>query len=80
MNEDLHKATEALFIADAKLRAGIARRGEKIAKDNGYSNLVGLDAIYRYLIDKHHWLPSQVRALSTDDLSLLLEGYVSKRK
>lgn len=49
--------------------------GNKIATKMGYDNLNELDAIYRYLIDKYNWLPSQVRELTKEDLLLLLDGY-----
>ncbi|MCP4721182.1 MAG: hypothetical protein GY860_17145, partial [Desulfobacteraceae bacterium] len=42
--------------------------------------LHGMDAVYRYLIDKYKWLPHQVRALSIEDLSLLFDDYDTKKK
>ncbi len=49
--------------------------GNKIAKKMGYDYLNELEAIYRYLIDRYNWLPSQVRELPKEDLLLLLDGY-----
>ena len=49
--------------------------GNLIAKKMGYEYLNELEAIYRYLIDKYNWLPSQVRELPKEDLMLLLDGY-----
>ena len=49
--------------------------GNLIAKKMGYEYLNELEAIYRYLIDKYNWLPSQVRELTKEDLMLLLDGY-----
>ena len=72
--EKLDKATEELLVMDAKLRTAIIRSGEEIAKKYGYPGLDGMDAVCRYLADKYHWFPSQVRALSTDDLLIVLEG------
>src|SRR4051794_3493406 len=72
--DTMSEARSRLFEADAGLRAALADKGDQIAKKKGYGRLDGLDAVHRYLIDKHHWLPSEVRALTTDDLSLLLAG------
>jgi hypothetical protein len=46
--------------------------GDALAKREKYKELQGMEAIYYYLILKHHWLPSQVKSLSHDDLVLLL--------
>ena len=47
--------------------------GDKLAQREGYSNLSGLNAVYYYLIQKHNWLPSQVKAMNIEDLSFCLE-------
>jgi len=47
--------------------------GDKLAKREEYKNLNGIEAVYFYLVQKHHWLPSQVRSLNVDDLSFCLE-------
>lgn len=54
---------------------GMCELGDHIAKNEGYTSLKGQDAIHRYLIDKYGWLPEQVRALTVDDLRILLDGY-----
>jgi hypothetical protein len=41
----------------------------------GFEHLTEPESIYRYIIDKYNWLPSQVRELTKEDLRLLLEGY-----
>lgn len=71
---NIHQTTEELYVANAKLKAEIARRGDAIAKKQGYPNLCGMEAVHRYLIDKYHWLPDQVRSLSVEDLQLLLDN------
>jgi hypothetical protein len=53
----------------------LCKIGNNIAKKMGYEYLTELEAIYRYLIDKYNWLPSQVRELTNEDLLLLLDGY-----
>ena len=47
--------------------------GDKLAKREGYNNLYGIDAVYFYLIQKYNWLPSQVKSMKIEDLSLCLE-------
>ena len=47
--------------------------GDKLAKREGYSSLSGLDAVYYYLIQKHNWLPSQVKTMNVEDLNFCLE-------
>jgi hypothetical protein len=67
-------ADRELHTARATLLAAYAARGAHLAKRQGYTGLDGLDAIHRYLIDKYHWLPCDLRALDVDDLELLLAG------
>ena len=45
----------------------------KIVKREKYKNVSGMDAIHYYLIQKHNWLPSQVKTMSAEDLALCLE-------
>lgn len=71
---DLHAAEKRLLQVTAELSHTIARRGDKLAKKMKYGDLGGMDAIHRYLIDKHHWLPDQVRRLTVDEIQLLLAG------
>ena len=47
--------------------------GDKLAKREGYKEVSGLDAVYFYLIQKHNWLPSQVKSLNVEDLSFCLD-------
>ncbi len=74
-NEEFHKTNEEHLVGEAKLKADIGRMGDIIAQKEGYENLFGMEAVYRYLIDKYNWLPNQVRSLSVDDLNMLLDGY-----
>jgi len=66
---------ETQFVAEGEMKAVFSMLGDTIAKDQEYEDLRGMDAVYRYLIDKYHWLPHEVRSLSVEDLSLLLDGY-----
>jgi hypothetical protein len=51
-----------------------AKLGDAIREKEGYKNpeLIDINAIYYYLIQKYHWLPNQVRDMSLEDLKLVL--------
>lgn len=51
-------------------------KGNEIAKRLGYTEHEGIEALYFYLVEKHHWLPAQVRSLSWDDLWFLTDDVV----
>jgi hypothetical protein len=51
--------------------------GDYIAEREGYKAHGGLDAVRYYLIQKHHWLPRDVRSLNLDDLLFVLEEEMS---
>ncbi|MCO7224723.1 hypothetical protein [Pleionea sp. CnH1-48] len=46
--------------------------GDELARREKYQGLNGMDAIHYYLVQKHNWLPSQVKSLSMDELHFLL--------
>ena len=52
--------------------------GNHIAVKESYVGLEGMEAVYRYIIDKYRWLPDQVRNISGEDLHILLAGYDQK--
>lgn len=80
MNKELHDANKRNYVAEEELKTFIAELGDQIAKDNNYPGLYGMDAVYRYLIDKYHWLPHEVRLLTVDVLNMLLDGYDKKKR
>ncbi|MCK5615724.1 hypothetical protein KAR91_78400 [Candidatus Pacearchaeota archaeon] len=51
--------------------------GDYLAKRQGYKEHERLDAIHFYLIEKYHWLPSQVKSLNDEDLGFLLKEEMS---
>ena len=51
--------------------------GDHIAKREKYKEHDGMDAVHFYLIQKYHWLPSQVRAMSHADLRFVLDEEMS---
>jgi hypothetical protein len=46
--------------------------GHFLAKREGYQKMDGMEAIFYYLMQKHHWLPRDVRSMSTEDLCFAL--------
>jgi hypothetical protein len=47
--------------------------GDEFAQRNGYKAHNGLDAVHFYLIQKHGWLPRDVRTMSLEDIRFVLE-------
>jgi hypothetical protein len=46
--------------------------GDHLAQKNSYDGLDGIEAIHYYLVQKHSWLPRDVRSMSYEDLRFLL--------
>jgi hypothetical protein len=61
----------------ARLQSAVTKHlfilGNKIAETKGYRSLSGIDALQYYLMQKHNWLPSQVKNMSMEDLSFCME-------
>jgi len=70
LKEKTFEAAEKTYGATLRV---LEMKGDKIAKNENYSNLMGIEAVYYYLIQKHHWLPSQIKSMSIEDLSLCME-------
>ncbi|MGV1097818.1 hypothetical protein ACUUL3_00210 [Thiovibrio sp. JS02] len=70
--KDYYKADYDLCVTTGKLKYSLNRFGDHIAKREKYKELKGIDAVHFYLIQKYHWLPSQVRSMSDDDLRFVL--------
>lgn len=75
MNKSEKDALKKVHSAEAELKTSLYAEGDKIAKAMGYPGLKGMDAIVRYLVDKHHWTPETVRHFTVEELELLLEGW-----
>lgn len=52
----------------------IAEIGDRIAKKNRWQTLKGKAAVQRFIIDKYHWLPKDVKKLTDAELRMLLDG------
>lgn len=46
--------------------------GFELAEKQGWKDIDGMEAIWLYVINKHHWLPRDVRSMTPDDLRLVL--------
>jgi hypothetical protein len=77
MSKEMNKARRRVHQMMGESAYHIEVFGDALAKREGYQQLEGMEAIYYYLILKHHWLPSQVKSLSHEDLVLLLAEEMS---
>ena len=73
--EEVDEAAVKVLMAEAEMKILLIKQGNKLARREGYQNLRGMDAITRYLVDKHHWLPEAIQRLTYPELELLLDGY-----
>jgi len=46
--------------------------GDCIATREKYKHYDGIEAVSFYVVQKYHWLPSQVRSMNWEDLKFLL--------
>lgn len=65
--------THRLRHAEADLQVMIDRFGDHLAKREGYNNHKGIEAVWYFLVQKHHWTPAVVKSFNTDDLQFLLD-------
>ena len=61
-----------LYELEGEMYYHLAVFGEHLAKNKKYTGLDGMEAIYLYLVNKHHWTPAQVRGMSKEDLRFVL--------
>lgn len=74
LEADYSETRRKIHVLNGEMAALLEEQGDALAKRMGYDGLRGMDALHRFLIDKHHWLPHQVRSLTVDELKLLLAG------
>lgn len=76
MNKDMFAERMAnlkrLHTAQGSLNYLLEVFGFTLAEQQGYKDIDGMEAVYLYLINKHHWLPRDVRSMTPDDLRLAL--------
>jgi hypothetical protein len=51
----------------------IAEIGDKLSKREKYQQVSGLEAVYYYLMQKHHWPPKRIKAMKVEDLYFCLK-------
>jgi hypothetical protein len=76
-NETSEFYTASIHLIEGRMAFHIDCFGDYIAKREKYKKHKGMDAVHFYLIQKYHWLPSQVKSLSFEDLRFLLEEEMS---
>lgn len=73
-------ASTAVLLAGEEFRLGLL--GDHLAKERIHG-LTGIDAVRYYIIQKHNWLPRDVRSMSTEDMLLVcaeeLQSVVSEK-
>ena len=77
MSKERNQTRLDLHVAYGKLAFNLECFGDDLAKKRKYKGHEGMDAIHFYLVEKYHWLPSQVKALNFEDLHFLLEEEMS---
>jgi hypothetical protein len=75
--ETLQQATRRLREVEGQQAFYLDLFGDFIAQQEGYKSHKGVDALHYYLVQKHHWLPRDVRSLSWDDLHFLFDEEMS---
>lgn len=75
--KNLYQAESDLCAAKGKQEYHLIRFGDHLAKREGYKEHKGFEALHYYLVQKHHWLPAQVKALNVDDLAFLFAEEMS---
>lgn len=56
-----------------ELVAELGELGDRLAEREGYEQVSGLEAVWHYLIQKHHWPPKRVRSMSLHDLHFCMK-------
>lgn len=71
-NRDMYNAMHDKYQAEGNLAYMLDVYGDTIAAREGYKSVNGIDAVHYYIIHKFHWLPSQVKSMSSEDLRFVL--------
>ena len=71
---DPNDPTYRILHSEADMKYAISKLGDHFISSGQVDGrtLKGIEAVYAYLVTKHHWLPREVRAMSLDDLQLAL--------
>jgi len=77
MNSEINEARERFHDANGKLNYFLELFGDKLAKDQGYKDVDGFEAIYLYLIKTYNWTPAYVKSMNLDDVRFVLSKEMS---
>ena len=69
MSNDKYRSLEItakLYLLGAQGNYYLECFGNKLANEQGFKDIEGIEAIRHYLMIKHNWLPSQVQSMSLD--------------
>lgn len=78
MSDEIDEARLRLAETTAKLHTFTLKFGDEIGRQKAYKGLSGIDAVVLYLVNKHHWLPADIRAMSQEDLRIVLNEELNK--
>lgn len=76
-HNEKYKVLRALYQSQGNLDYALAVFGDHLAEREGYKELDGIEAVYFYLVHKFNWIPSQVRAMSLEDIQFVLSEEMS---
>ena len=71
-SKEMYETIWRTYKADGELDYILYVFGDFIADREGYKKHNGIDATRFYLMNKYGWLPSQVKAMSMEDLHFCL--------
>lgn len=81
--DTIQESQRKILELEAALHSGTLELGDRIKDAKGYSE-GGIDALVLYLVQKHNWLPRDIREMRTEDLRLVLheefKKYPARRK
>ena len=67
-----YEVTKRIYSTTSDLAYMLDIFGDTIATREGYKTLSGIEAIHFYICRKFRWKPSDVRAMTSEDLRFLL--------
>ena len=77
-DKELNEARIQLHTANARLTYLLEIFGDSLAKKHGWKNgHRGLEAVYFFLMERHHWTPAQVRSMSHEDLRFAMSEEIA---
>jgi hypothetical protein len=74
-DKERYEVLRRLHAVGGNLSYALEVFGDALAKREGYRDpeLQGMEAVYFFLIQKFHWLPKDVRAMSAAEIRFVLK-------